>query len=132
VTPFRLRDRIRRAIGGDKTADERVEVTFLLPDGSRAVGRGETRYTLVMASQTLPTPIAIGCPDGGCGGCGVEVVDGASALAPPSDAEIRSFEQRQNRKPRPEERLACHARVVKSGATVKVARVWTLDEQKGG
>lgn len=132
MTPFRLRDRLRRAIGGEKAADDRVEVTFVLPDGSRATGRGETRYTLVMASQNLETPIATGCPDGGCGGCNVEVVDGISALAPASDAEIRSFEQRHNRKPRPEERLACHARVLRTGATVKVARVWSLDEQKGG
>jgi ferredoxin len=132
VSPLRIRERLKRVLGGSKPPSDKIEVTFVLPDGSQATGRGESRYTLVMASQNLETPIATGCPDGGCGGCNVEVLDGADALAPATDAEIRSFEGRAKRKPGPEERLACHARVLKSGARVRVARVWTLDDQKGG
>jgi ferredoxin len=131
VTPFRLRERLRRVWTAGPADDAPVEVEFVLPDGSTGRGRGEARYTLVMASQNLATPIATGCPDGGCGGCSVEILAGVDALAAPSDAEVRSFEQRAGRKPSPTERLACHARVMRTGARVRVSRVWSLEDQKG-
>ena len=57
---------------------ELQEVVLLLVQ----VVQAEEGYNLLMASQDLPSPISTGrraggpCPDGGCGLCRVEVVDG--------------------------------------------------------
>lgn len=132
MSRFHIRRRVKRALGRDAPEPEpSYQVALELPDGSVHEVRAEHRYTLVMASQTLETPIATGCPDGGCGTCRVEVLSGMSSLSTPTEAERDSFALGQERDMGPGERLACHARVEGGGVRVKVHKVWTLEEQLG-
>jgi ferredoxin len=131
MTPWGIRNRIKHIIGGAparSSADEQISVRMVLPTGKEHEVLCEPKYTLVMASQTLETPISTGCPDGACGGCTVEVLDGAG-LAAPSAAEKRILDEKW--KDKPTWRLACHARVTGPGARVKVHSVWTMDTTKG-
>ena len=127
MTPWGIRKRIRAVLGkGDPSAaDPRVELKLVLPDGREASVQCESGYTLVMASQSLETPIATNCPDGHCGHCAVEVLD-ATGLKEPSAAEAKILQEKGSGM-----RLACHAKVVGSGARVKVRNVWTMDSVKG-
>lgn len=133
MTPFGLRKRLKSALGlGGRS--ERVaahKVTFVFPTGAEQVAEAEDRYTLVMASQSLETPIATECPDGQCGGCAIDVLGGSDALAPAKVAEVEAFTKGQKRAPGPADRLACHARVVGDGARIGVKRVWTLETYRG-
>lgn len=133
MTPFGLRKRLKSALGlaGRPEMVSAHRVTFVLPDGSEHGVDAEARYTLVMASQTLETPIATECPDGHCGHCVVEVVAGGGALAPASVAEVDAYTKANKRAPTPADRLACHARVVGDGARVKINRVWTMETYRG-
>lgn len=129
MTPWGIRKRIKSALGRSTPTggtDESLTLTMVLPDGSEHVVRAEHRYTLVMASQSLETPIATGCPDGGCGGCGVDVLDG-SGLSEPTENEAKLLKE----KGKAGQRLACHARVVGSGAKVRVSTVWSMDQTRG-
>lgn len=129
MTPFGIRDRVRNFLGKPRTGprpDETVPITFVLPNGTEAATRSELRYTLVMASQTLETPIATGCPDGSCGGCVVDVLD-ATGLAPPTPSEQKLLDKDGGAKTR----MACHARVTGAGARVQIRKVWSMDEVRG-
>jgi ferredoxin len=133
MTPFGLRNRLKQALGrgaaASPVADESLSVRFVLPDGKEHEVRCEPKYTLVMASQTIDTPIATGCPDGHCGGCNVDVLDGASALQAASAAEQKLLDEKWAS--RPGTRLACHAKVVGSGVRVRVHTVWSMDQTRG-
>jgi ferredoxin len=127
MTPWNIRSKIKSALGRkEPVRDETFRLTLVLPDGSAHEVSAEQRYTLVMASQSLETPIATGCPDGGCGGCGVDVLD-ERGLAPPTDAEAKLLRE----KGKPGQRLACHARIVGSGARVKVYSTWSMEQTAG-
>lgn len=129
MTPFGIRDRVRNFLGRPRTGprpDETVPITFILPNGTEAPTRTELRYTLVMASQSLETPIATGCPDGTCGTCVVDVVD-STGLGAPSDSEQKLIDKDGGAGVR----MGCHARVVGAGARVKVRKVWSMDEVRG-
>ena len=127
MTPWGIRNRIKSALGGKKTStDERFTLTMVLPDGAAHGVFAEERYTLVMASQSLGTPIATGCPDGGCGTCVVDVLD-ERGLAPPTTAEAKLLRD----KAKPGQRLACHARIIGSGARVRITSVWSIDQTLG-
>ena len=127
MTPWGIRNRIKSALGKSAPRQEAsLKLTMILPDGSAHEVSAEDRYTLVMASQSLETPIATGCPDGHCGTCTVDVID-ERGLAPPSDAEAKLLKE----KCKPGQRLACHARVVGSGARVKVHQTWSMDVTRG-
>ncbi len=127
MTPWNLRKRIKSALGRtEPERDETYTLTLILPDGTAHEVKAEARYTLVMASQSLETPIATGCPDGGCGGCGVDVVD-ERGLAAPTDAEAKLLRE----KGKPGQRLACHARINGSGARVKVLSTWSMEQTAG-
>lgn len=131
MTPWGIRNRIKSMIGGGggrPATDEQLAITIVLPTGKEHTVSAEPRYTIVMASQTLETPIATGCPDGGCGGCTVEVFDG-TGLAPPTAAEQKLLDEKW--KDKPTYRLACHARIVGTGARVKALSVWTMDTTRG-
>jgi ferredoxin len=132
VTPWGIRNRIKGIVGGaDKKAtrsDDELTLTIVLPTGKEYSVKAEPRYTVVMASQTLETPIATGCPDGGCGGCTIDVLDG-SGLAPATAAEQKLLDEKWKEKPT--FRLACHARIIGSGARVKATSVWTMDTTRG-
>jgi ferredoxin len=137
MTPWGLRSRVKGlvqgALGRPGTARgtdaDQIRVRLVLPDGAQHEVTCEPRYTLVMASQTLDTPIATGCPDGQCGGCNVDVLEGADALLPPSAAEQKLLTEKHAA--RANVRLACHAKVVGNGATVKVHNVWRMESTRG-
>lgn len=130
MTPWGIRNRIKAKLGlGGKEQTEELEVRLVMPDGSEHSVRCEPRYTLVMASQTLDTPIATGCPDGACGGCNVDVLEGADKLATPTAAEQKLLDEKWSQ--RPGTRLACHCRVVGSGAKVRVHSIWSIDQTRG-
>lgn len=132
MTPWGIRNKIKGILGrggAPSHADEQVGVTLVLPDGSEHDVRCEARYTLVMASQAIETPIATGCPDGSCGNCNVDVLEGAEHLSPATAAEQKILAERW--KHRPNTRLACYAKVVSSGARVKVNSVWTMQSTRG-
>lgn len=130
MTPWGLRAKLKSALGRPTRggpAVEQVDLTFVLPDGREHGTRCEARYTLVMASQTLDTPIATGCPDGHCGTCVVDVIAGGGLL-PPSAAEQRVLTEKQVPA---DQRLACHAKVGSSGAKVRIRQVWTIESTRG-
>ena len=133
MSRFHIRRRLKGMISGrsERQEDPVWSVELELPDGRTERVRAEHRYTLVMASQTLDTPIATACPDGGCGLCRVDILSGEGELSEVLDAELEGFRQGQGRDPEPGERLACHARVEGDGVRVKVHEVWTLEEQLG-
>jgi len=130
MTPWGIRGKLKSALGrpsGPAKADDTLSLTIVLPTGAEHPVRCEARYTLVMASQTLETPIATGCPDGHCGTCTVEVIEGAGLTTPTSAEQKLLTEQGRASNIR----LACHAKVIGSGAKVKVHQVWTMDSVKG-
>lgn len=128
MTPWGIRAKLKSLVKPAAEAkDERIPLTLVLPDGTEHKVTCEPKYTLVMASQTLETPIATHCPDGHCGHCLVEVLDPAG-LTQPTSAEQRLLDEQ---KAAPNLRLACHAKVVGPGARVKVQRVWTMDSVRG-
>jgi ferredoxin len=130
MTPWGIRKKIKSLVGGGGASaqDEQLSLAIVLPNGKEHTVQAEPRYTLVMASQTLETPIATGCPDGGCGGCAVEVLD-PSGIAQPSAAEQTLLDEKWREKPNV--RLACHARVVGSGGRIKALSVWSMDNTRG-
>lgn len=136
MTPWGLRAKLRGAIGGivggrgAAASDvDTITLRLVLPGGGEHEVRCEPRYTLVMASQTLDTPIATGCPDGQCGGCNVDVLEGSDSLLPPTPAEQRLLAEKHASKTNA--RLACHAKVLTSGAKVRVHSVWSIDSTRG-
>lgn len=128
MTPWGIRKRIKSVLGRP-AAPEREQaytLTLVLPDGSAHEVKAEERYTLVMASQSLETPIATGCPDGHCGNCAVDVLED-KGLAPASDAEAKLLRE----KAKAGQRLACHARVVGSGGRFRVYQTWSMATNAG-
>jgi ferredoxin len=139
---------------------EALEVTYIFPlppagamtglalvVGERRV-EAEERYSLLMASQALPSPISTGrraggtCPDGGCGLCRVEVLD-QTGLTPMAELERNTMDafvrgdphEGRERSPGPPatplSRLGCHARIVGPGARVKVDAMVDFESLKG-
>ena len=82
MSRFGIRKRLKQMLDGGPAEIVHFPVNYELPDGSVQVVQAEEGYNLLMASQDLPSPISTGrraggpCPDGGCGLCRVEVVDG--------------------------------------------------------
>lgn len=149
-SPLKLRRRLKNALGVGGAPSEiiRFPVTYVLPDGSEQIVQVEEHYSLLMASQSLPTPISTGrraggtCPDGGCALCRVELLDD-SGISPLTDAEQASMEALVRGEPHegrcrepgpailPTSRLACHAKVRGPGARVKVHELFDYDSIKG-
>lgn len=150
MTPFQIRKRLKGMLGMTPTdrADERCSLTFLLPDGSARTVQCEPHYTLLMAADANGLTISTGrraggtCPDGACDLCRVEVLDG-TGLTPRSEVEMRMMmdsaqgkphEGRDREKaaiPGPNTRLGCHAKVIGSGARVKVAELFDPNSIRG-
>ncbi|RME26471.1 MAG: hypothetical protein D6798_06630 [Deltaproteobacteria bacterium] len=131
MTPFGIRKKLKGLVGrgGGRTDIVRYDITFVLPDGTEQTVQAEERYTLAMASQFLPAPIATGCPDGQCGGCVVDVLDDRG-LAPASDSERKVFEK-WHKHYDGSRRLACHARITGPGAKVRVRELFDYDSIRG-
>lgn len=142
MTRWNIRQRLARKVRGSlgelggvlrppRQEVERIEVEFVLPDGSVHTVQTEPHYTLHMASQMLSTPIHTPCPDGSCGDCRVKVLAGAEALRPPSAVEAELLARVLGDPPPPDVRLACHARLAGTGARIQVERIWNLEEIRG-
>ena len=130
MTPFGIRKKLRKLAGrGGPPEVERFPLTIVLPDGTEQQVVAEKHYTLVMASQSLPKPLATGCPDGTCGNCRVEVLD-PSGLSPIKDKEREVIAQ-WIPDATPNTRLACHARVLGPGAKVRAFNLFDLDAITG-
>jgi ferredoxin len=134
MSRFRIRERLKSRLLGQPAAPEQheqVDLTLVLPDGTEHRVLTEPHYTLVMASQTLDTPIHAHCPDGHCGKCQVQVLAGMDALRPPTDAETALLDEHLGADRDPAVRLACHTRLQGSGARIQVNTVWSLAEAMG-
>lgn len=149
-SPLKVRRRLKRMVGiGARKPDiVHFPVVYILPDGTEQEVQVEEHYSLLMASQALPSPISTGrraggtCPDGGCALCRVEILDD-SGLSAMVDAEIKSMEalvrgdphESREREPGdailPTSRLACHTKVLGPGARVKVHELFDYDSVKG-
>lgn len=148
MSRFGLRKKLRSLMGNQRPEIVRYPVTYILPDGTERVVEAEERYNLLMASQSLPSPIGTGrraggpCPDGGCASCRVEVLDG-TGLTPMSDRERLTLdayvagEPHEGREREPGEpytdltRLACYAKIIGPGARVQLHELVDYDKLSG-
>jgi ferredoxin len=148
LSRFRIRQRIKDALGQGPVEIVRHPVTYLLPDGTEQVVQAEEGYTLLMASEALPSPISTGrraggtCPDGRCGLCRVEVTD-ATGLSAMTDREQESLDAQirgdahegRDREPglpaTETTRLACYVRIQGPGGRVQVDALVDFDALKG-
>jgi ferredoxin len=133
MSRFGIRKRIRRAVSGRADGGDRTHIVRLrLPDGSTHEVVAEDRYTLVMASQSLSTPIDTQCPDGGCGSCVVDILEAPdSSLSPAASKEADAYRECHSANLPAGVRLACHARVVGPGLLVGVRHVWNIEDLGG-
>ena len=150
MSRFGLRKRLKSALGLGRPDIQilRHPITYVLPDGTEQVVQAEEHYSVLMASQALPSPISTGrraggtCPDGGCAECRVEVID-ASGLSPMTDAERASMQALADGQPHegrcrepgpaptPTSRLGCYAKIVGPGAKVQVLSLFDYDSVRG-
>ena len=148
MSRFQIRRRLKGLLDKGPTEIVRYRVTYELPDGTEQVVEAEEGYSLLMASQALPSPISTGrraggtCPDGGCGLCRIEMVDD-TGLSSQTDRERRTIDahvqgephEGREREPGPPAtettRLACYTRVQGDGGRVKVIELFDYDSIKG-
>ena len=148
MSRFGIRNKLKRIFQNTPEKIPEYSVTYMLPDGTEQVVVAEERYSLLMASQSLPSPISTGrraggtCPDGYCGLCRVEI-DDPTGLSSMTDIERRALEDHvagteHEGRPRepgppltPNTRLACHTRIIGDGGRVKVAALVDYDSLRG-
>ena len=148
MSRFGIRKKLKSIFQNTSEPIPEYSVTYILPDGSEQVVVAEERYSLLMASQSLPAPISTGrraggtCPDGYCGLCRVEI-DDPTGLSEMTDSERKALEDhvkgtehegraRQPGPPlTPHTRLACHARIIGDGGRVTVAALVDYDSLRG-
>jgi len=149
MSRFGLRKKLRSLVQQTKkTSYQTYSVTYILPDGSRQVVEAEERYNLLMASQSLPSPIGTGrraggtCPDGLCALCRVEVLNstGLSEMAEHEQESLDGYvagtpHEGREREPGepygPKTRLACQVRIIGNGGVVQVPALVDLDALRG-
>lgn len=148
MSRFGIRSKLKSLMKPDKPTYEIYSVTFILPDGTEQMVEVEERYNLLMASQTLPSPIGTGrraggsCPDGKCASCQVEILD-ATGLTVMTDSEKESLDnyvlgtdhERRTREPgapyTPKTRLGCYAKIIGSGARVQITSLVDFESLQG-
>ena len=149
MTPFRIRQRLKKIIDGTSGPGyETHKITFVLPDGSEQSFDVEDGYSVLMAADANGITISTGrraggtCPDGACGSCRVEVIDGRG-LSAKKPAEQKTMDdhaaglphegrpRKAAPKPGPNTRLGCHARIVGNGSRIQIAEVFDLDSVRG-
>ena len=149
MSRFQLRQRLKGLLGAKPaTHIPYFDITYVLPDGTEHCVQAEEKYSILMASQSLPSSIGTGrraggqCPDGRCGLCRVEVAD-ATGLLPMDSYEKRSLEDyvagtpHEGRERQPGDpitantRLACQAKIVADGARVIVPAVVDYEALRG-
>jgi ferredoxin len=149
MSRFGIRKKLKGLLG-DTGRPEIIThpITYILPDGTEKLVQAEDRYNVLMASESLPSPIGTGrraggpCPDGRCGLCRVKQVDGAG-LSPLSDMEKQTMDdfaggtahEGRPREPGPpreaDSRLACHCRIIGPGARIQVLELMDFDGIRG-
>lgn len=148
MSRFGIRRKLKSLIKPEKPTYKTFSVTFVLPNGTEEVVEVEERYNLLMASQSLPSPIGTGrraggsCPDGGCASCQVEILD-TTGLTEITDSEKKTLDNyvtgtdyegnaREPGEPYlPNTRLACYTKVVGSGARVQVRTLVDFEALRG-
>ena len=149
MSRFGIRKRLKGMLG--RKAPPSIpyfSITYILPDGTEKVVEAEEKYSILMASQSLPSSIGTGrraggqCPDGKCALCRVEIED-ATGLSEMDDYEKKSMEnyvlgtphEGREREPgeptTPNTRLSCQARIIGNGARVIVPAVVDYDALMG-
>ena len=150
MSRFGIRKKIRSMMSGGGQRPEIVtcSVTYVLPDGAERVIETEEGYNIAMAADIHEITISTGrraggtCPDGLCALCRVDVID-ATGLSPMKPFEQQSMdglaagEPHEGRArepgpaPGPNTRLACHTRIVGSGARVQILELFDPDSIRG-
>ncbi|HJN77422.1 MAG TPA: 2Fe-2S iron-sulfur cluster-binding protein [Myxococcota bacterium] len=125
MTPFKIRDRLKRLLGLESTGrspdagppSPREKVTLILVDGdgNEQTAEGGAGDTLLFISGKMKKPIGTGCNDSGCSTCRVDVLEGAESLARQDRRERGTLARHGHPKTM---RLACRAELQKG--TVKV------------
>ena len=149
MSRFQIRNKLKSLLGRSSSVPiQYYTLTYILPDGSEKVVEAEEKYSVLMASQSLPSSIGTGrraggqCPDGRCGLCRVEVEthEGISSM---DDFEKQSLadsvagtphEGRERKPTAPataNTRLACQARIIGNGARIIVPALVDYDALRG-
>jgi ferredoxin len=90
-----------------------IRVEFLANELGPAVGaNAEPGDAVVDVSDVCRAPVSFSCRSASCGTCLVEVLEGASLLAPPSSDESEVLDIFDAP---PSQRLACSARLAATG-----------------
>jgi ferredoxin len=149
MSRFGIRKKLKKMfLGPESPKYKTFDITYILPDGQEQVVEAEERYTVLMASQSLPSPISTGrraggnCPDGQCGSCRIEIENAiglsekndfeqsildAVAQGLPHEGRCRDIGSPQT----PNSRLACHTRIIGSGSRIIVPALVNYDDLKG-
>lgn len=149
MSRFQLRKRLKKFMGQpERTPISYFDITYILPDGVEQVVKAEEKYSVLMASQSLPASIGTGrraggqCPDGRCGLCRIEV-DDPTGLSKMDDFERQSLadyvagtpHEGRDREPgeatTPQTRLACQARIIADGSRIIVPALVDYDALRG-
>ena len=149
MSRFNIRKKFKKMMGfPTKPQIVYHTITYVLPDGTEHNIEAEEGYSILMASQSLPSSIGTGrraggqCPDGRCALCRVEI-DTATGLSSMDDFERKSLEDHvagtphegREREPgaplTPQTRLACQTRINGSGSRVIVPSVVDYEALKG-
>lgn len=150
MSRFGIRNKLKGMLGMGKGPEiTTCTVTFVLPDGSERTLDVEEHYSLLMAADAQGITISTGrraggtCPDGMCGLCRVQILDGSGLSEMKSfesdtmDAHVRGDEHegrpREPGPPRlPNHRLGCHTKVRGSGARIQIEALFDPDSIQGG
>ena len=148
MSRFGFRKKLKSMFASQKRTYETYDITYCLPDGTEQVVSAEEQYSVLMASQALPSSIGTGrraggtCPDGRCGSCRIEVLE-HTGLSSQKDMEREVLKDLaaglpHDGRPRdpgapqtPNTRLACHARIIGDGAIIQVPAVVDYDSLRG-
>ena len=150
MSRFGIRKKLKGMLGLGKGPEiSTCSITFVLPDGTERRLDVEQHYSLLMAADAHGITISTGrraggtCPDGRCGLCRVQVVDGAG-LSDMKEAEDLAIDahvrgdphEGRPRKPGPprlpNHRLGCHTKIRDSGARIQIEALFDPDTIKGG
>lgn len=133
MTPFRIRERLKKALGisppsnapasRGRPATPKVTLTVVDRAGDEQQHEGDAGYSLLYISGNMERPIASGCNDSSCSTCRVEVLEGADNLSPQDERERATLAA--NGKP-PSMRLACRAEVLKGSVKVRAHELLVL------
>ncbi|MCB9758936.1 MAG: 2Fe-2S iron-sulfur cluster binding domain-containing protein [Alphaproteobacteria bacterium] len=131
MSRFGVRRRLRGFFAGadEPQAPAQLTVRFLTVDGREEEVRCASGQTLRVAAQGLRVPILTRCADGRCGGCVVEILDGAG-LDEADVAEVAALRDNPTGRSTnpPKHRLACRARLEGEGVSARLLSVWTLED----